>query len=139
MKTVSGEIRLRTKPDFDMLDITGQVSMFVAESGIKSGTVTVFVVGSTAAVSTVEFEPGMMKDIPASLEKIAPSGADYEHHKTWGCDNGKSHVRATLIGPGITVPVIGGKLPLGAWQQIVLMELDTKPRDRTVVLQVIGE
>lgn len=122
-----------------MVDITGDVAEAVAETKLKAGTVTVFVPGSTGAVSTIEYEEGLMKDMPLALERIAPSKIPYEHNKTWGCDNGRSHVRATLIGPSLTVPFVDGRLTLGTWQQIVFLELDTRARDRTLVLQVVGE
>ena len=123
----------------DIIDITGDVQDAVCGSKIKSGIAVVFVAGSTAAVSTVEFEPGLVKDIPRALEKIAPRNSDYEHHKTWGCDNGSSHVRSTLVGPSITLPFKDKKLILGTWQQICLLDFDTRARERDVVVQVMGD
>lgn len=139
MRVESREIKFSTLGDVQLLDITDRVQSAVDDCGIKEGTVTVFVYGSTGAVSTVEYEPGLLKDIPEALERIAPKGCDYHHHKTWGCDNGRSHVRATLIGPSLTVPITKGRLTLGEWQQIVFIELDTRPRDRKVILKMMGE
>lgn len=124
--------------DGDMADISREVQEFVSISGLSQGIVTVFSIGSTGAVSTVEYEPGLKKDIPRALERIAPSNMDYEHHKTWHDDNGRSHVRSTVIGTSLVIPFVEGKLVLGTWQQIVVMNLDTSPRKRAVVLQVMG-
>lgn len=139
MTVVTKNVSVKTKGNADMVNISGQVSDAVSESGLSKGVVTVFVPGATGAVSTVEYEPGLLKDIPRALEVIAPSDIEYEHHRTWGCDNGSSHVRATILGPSLTVPFVDGKLTLGTWQQIVLIDLDTKGRDRTLVLQIMGE
>lgn len=122
-----------------MVDITSRVASAVAESKLTDGTVTVFVPGSTGAVSAIEYEPGLQEDFPAALERIVPSNLDYEHNKTWGCDNGRSHVKATLLGPSLTVPFKKGQLTLGTWQQIVFIELDTRVRDRKLILQIMGE
>jgi secondary thiamine-phosphate synthase enzyme len=123
----------------DVIDITGEVSKIIERSKIKDGSVVVFVPGSTASVSTIEYEPNLVKDVKSHLEKIAPYGHDYEHHKTWGDDNGPAHVRSTIMGPSITVPFEDGKLMLGTWQQIAILDFDTRPRSREVVIQVIGE
>jgi secondary thiamine-phosphate synthase enzyme len=123
----------------DIRDITSEVGDAVSESKAENGVVTVFVVGSTGAVTTLEYEPGLLKDVPRALEAVAPSGIPYAHHNTWGDDNGKSHVRSALIGCSLTVPFTGGKLVLGTWQQVVLMNLDTSARKREVILQVMGE
>ncbi len=133
------EIKLETDGDGDIHDLTNSVSELVRKSSINSGTVTVFIPGSTAGISTIEYEPGLLKDIPTLLEKLIPSTIEYEHDKTWGDGNGFSHLRAMLIGPDLTVPFVGGKLTLGRWQQIVFLEFDNRPRSRTVVLQVIGD
>jgi secondary thiamine-phosphate synthase enzyme len=106
---------------------------------MASGIATVFVSGSTAAVTTLEFEPGLVKDFTRALDRISPKSIAYEHHKTWNDDNGRSHVKAGLLGPSLTVPFSEGRLALGTWQQVVLVEWDTRPRDRTVVIQVFGE
>ena len=123
----------------DMIDITEQTSNAIKESKLKDGIVTVFVSGSTAALTTIEYEPGLKQDFPKMLSRIAPREIEYEHQKMWHDGNGHSHVRASLIGPSLTVPFKEGDLMLGTWQQIVLLELDTKGRDRKVILQLIGE
>jgi len=130
---------LSTKGQGDARDLTEAVAAAVAASGIRSGVATVFVVGSTAAVTTIEFEPGAVSDFNALFERLAPRSAEYRHHLRWGDDNGSSHVRAALLGPSIGVPFMEGRLLLGTWQQIMLAEFDTRPRHRRVVIQVIGE
>ncbi|MFH0860895.1 MAG: secondary thiamine-phosphate synthase enzyme YjbQ [Candidatus Altiarchaeota archaeon] len=139
MKVVTRQIQLNTKPDLDIIDITCHVSDAVKGSKLRSGTVTIFVPGSTGSVSTMEYEPGLLKDIPRALEQFAPSGIDYAHHRTWGDDNGKSHVRATIMGPSLTVPFVDGKLTLGTWQQIVFLDFDTPSRSRNLIVQIMGE
>ncbi len=138
MSIFTKKINVKTKKD-EIVDITEEVKDAVKESKLKNGIATVFVVGSTAAISTMEYEPGLLKDIPKALERIAPSDIKYEHHETWHDNNGKSHVRATLIGPGIVIPFVDEKLTLGTWQQVVLMNLDTTDREREIVIQIIGE
>ncbi|PYQ81992.1 MAG: secondary thiamine-phosphate synthase enzyme [Acidobacteria bacterium] len=128
-----------TRGQGDAHDVTDVVSHIVADSRIASGTATVFIVGSTAAVTTIEFEPGAIADLNRLFEQIAPRDADYRHHLRWGDDNGSSHVRAALLGPSLTVPFADGKLLLGTWQQIIVLELDTRPRKREIVIQVVGE
>ncbi len=133
-------IELKTQGNCDIVDITDQVSSGVLKSGISTGAVTVFNIGSTAGVTTIEYEPGLVNyDINAALEKIAPTAGRYEHEKTWHDDNGHAHVRASLLGPSLTVPIIDAELTLGTWQQIVLIDFDTRPRTRTVICQIIGE
>ena len=132
-------IRLRTAGHTDIHDITPQVRRCVEASGLRDGQATIFVPGSTAGLTTVEFEPGLVKDLRSTFEQLAPEGADYAHHATWGDDNGSAHVRAALIGPSLTVPFLGGRLTLGTWQQIVLIHLDTRPRERELVVQMLGE
>ena len=139
MKIVSERISLKTKGEIDMVDITADVVGIVENRQIKNGTATVFVPGSTASVTTIEYEPGLLTDFPALLEKIAPRNAPYEHEKRWHDGNGHSHVRASLIGPSLTVPIKDGKLTLGTWQQLVLVELDTRSRSRELIVQIIGE
>jgi secondary thiamine-phosphate synthase enzyme len=129
----------KPKEDFYIKNITDDVSKAIKESKMKEGIVNIFVSGSTASVSTMEFEPNLVKDIEKAMEKIAPSDIEYEHHKTWGDENGKSHVRATIVGPSLTVPFKDGKLLLGTWQQIVLLDFDVPKRERKVVVQIIGE
>ena len=128
-----------TRGQGDAHDITDLVSSAVAESKCGAGVATVFVVGSTAAVTTIEFEPGAVADLNRLLEMIAPREADYRHHLRWSDDNGSSHVRAALLGPSLTVPFAQHTLLLGTWQQILLLELDTRPRKREVVVQIIGD
>jgi secondary thiamine-phosphate synthase enzyme len=123
----------------DARDLTRLVADAVARSDIASGIVTVFVVGSTAGITTIEFEPGAVHDLNALFESIAPRGGDYRHHLRWGDDNGSSHVRAALLGPSVTIPFSRSRLHLGTWQQIMLMEFDTGPREREVIVQIVGE
>ncbi len=139
MPVETKRIRVSTKPDIDIVDITEQVSQAVKESEIKNGSVTVFAVGSTASISTMEYEPNLEKDIKKMVERLVPSNMNYDHNKTWGDGNGKSHVRSTLLGPSITVPFEEKKLVLGRWQHIVLMDFDVPERDREIVVQIIGE
>jgi len=132
-------IRLKSKGETDIIDITGQASQAIEESRITNGIATIFVAGSTAAITTIEYEPGLKHDFPQMLSRAAPKEIEYEHDNTWHDGNGHSHVRASLIGPSLTVPIIEAELSLGTWQQIVLLEMDTRPRDRNVILQLIGE
>ena len=129
----------RTSGQGDTQDVTRQVSDAVARSGLEAGIATVFVVGSTAAVTTIEFEPGAVADFNRLFDQLAPRHAEYRHHLRWGDDNGSSHVRAALLGPSLTVPFVGRELTLGTWQQVVLVEFDTQARTREIVVQVIGE
>jgi len=139
MKVVSDTIKLQTEGEGDMIDMTSQLSNIVKESKIKNGTVTIFVLGSTAAVTTIEYESGLIHDFPVMLSRIVPKGIEYKHDNTWHDGNGHSHVRSSLIGPSITIPIIHGKLTLGTWQQVVLLEMDTRSRNRTVILQIMGQ
>ena len=132
-------IRISTKGQGDALDITGQVAGAVAASAAHAGVAALFVVGSTAGITTIEFEPGAIADLNGLFERLAPRSAEYRHHLRWGDDNGSSHVRAALLGPSLTVPFSDGALTLGTWQQIMLLEFDTRPREREVVVQIIGE
>lgn len=139
MSVSTSHITIRTGGESDIVDITGQVEEAIRADSISSGIVTVFVTGSTAAVTTIEYEPGLRKDFPGMLERIAPKSIEYEHDNTWHDGNGHSHVRASLVGPSLTVPFKEKRLMLGTWQQIVLVEMDTRPRERKIVLQIIGE
>jgi len=139
MKVVSERISLKTKGEVDMVDITAEVMGVVENRQIENGVATVFVPGSTAAVTTIEYEPGLLADFPSMLEKVAPRDVVYEHEKRWHDGNGHSHVRASLIGPSLAVPIKDGKLTLGTWQQLVLVELDTRSRSRELIVQIIGE
>jgi len=123
----------------DAKDLTEVVAAQVRRSGLRNGVVTVFVVGSTAVVTTIEFEPGAIADLNAVLEALAPRQGDYQHHLRWGDDNGSSHVRAALIGPSVSIPFADGELLLGTWQQIMLLECDTRPRRREIVVQILGD
>jgi secondary thiamine-phosphate synthase enzyme len=137
---VHGEqISLSTKGFSDIHDLTARVEQIVAKSGIRNGLVCVFAVGSTASVSTIEYEPALSEDFRDQLEKFAPHTMRTRHSETWGDDNGFSHIRATFMGPGLTVPVHDGALVLGTWQQIVLIDHDNRPRSRKLFVQVIGE
>jgi len=134
------KIKIKTGGNCDIVNITEQVSKVIAQSDITDGAVTLFNVGSTAGITTTEYEPGLVNyDIAAAFEKIAPQNARYEHEETWHDDNGHAHVRASLLGPSLSVPVVDGQLTLGTWQQIILVDFDTRPRTRTVICQIIGE
>ena len=132
-------LQLATKGQGDAWDITDKVGESVAMSGIRAGVATIFVVGSTAGITTIEFEPGAIADLNGLFERLAPRTAEYRHHLRWGDDNGSSHVRAALLGPSLTVPFVDAALTLGTWQQIMLLEFDTRPREREVIIQIIGE
>ncbi len=133
------EFVVRTRGHGDMHDLTAEVARIVAESGIQVGIVHVFNVGSTAAVGTIEFEPGLKKDLPELLDRLMPPSRDYGHEQTWHDGNGHSHLQATVLGPSLTVPVRGGRPVLGTWQQVFHLECDVHPRERTVVVTVLGE
>ncbi len=137
---VTKKIQVSTKGNSEVIDLTPQAVKAVAESGVSAGTATFFVIGSTAAITTTEYEPGLVNhDIKAAFEKIAPRNARYEHEETWHDDNGHSHVCASLLGPSLAVPIVDGKLTLGTWQQIILIDFDTRSRSRHVICQIIGE
>lgn len=137
VKTV--EIHLKTKGDGDIIDLTPSAEDAVSKSGINTGTVTVFVSGSTAGITTLEYEPGLKRDLPKLLEKLIPSNAVYHHDETWHDGNGFSHLRSAIVGTDLTVPFVSGELLLGQWQQIVFCEFDNRPRARKVIFQIIGE
>ncbi len=139
MTVKSNLIKIQSRCENDMIDLTEKISDFVKKSGISNGIVTVFVSGSTGSISTIEYEPGLIKDFPEMLNRIAPRDLDYGHEKMWHDGNGHSHVKASLVGPSLTVPFNDGKLCLGTWQQIVFVELDTRSRNRDLILQIIGE
>jgi len=134
----TGTISLTTKGFTDILDITDKVAGIVAKSGIQNGLVNVFCSGSTGGITTIEYESGVINDLKKAIEKIAPSNMPYEHDKRWGDGNGFSHVRAALMKPSLTIPLIKGKLTLGTWQQIVFMDFDNRGRDRKIVVQIMG-
>jgi secondary thiamine-phosphate synthase enzyme len=139
MALVTDAIAVSTRGDSHMIDLTPQVQEVVRRHRFREGQALVFVSGSTAGLTTVEFEPGLQKDLPAALERIAPRGIRYQHEETWHDDNGHAHVRASLLGPSLAVPFEDGRLLLGTWQQIVLVDFDTRPRQRDVVVQLSGE
>jgi secondary thiamine-phosphate synthase enzyme len=139
IRIVTDSITLSTRGDADIIDLTPQVAALVRRHEFKHGQALVFVSGSTAGVTTIEYEPGLLKDIPAAFEKIAPRGARYHHEDTWHDGNGHSHVRAALLGCSLAVPFKEGHLLLGTWQQIVLIDFDNRPRKREVVVQMTGE
>jgi len=133
------EIVISTKLHGEMHDLTSRVESVVTESKIMTGTVNISVVGSTAAISTIEFEPGLKRDLPELLDKMIPPSRSYGHEQAWHDGNGHSHLQATLLGPSVTLPVSGGKLVVGTWQQVFLVECDIKPRNREMVVTVCGE
>ena len=139
MSVLTKIITVSSNGENDMIDITRQTDESIKASGLQDGIVTIFVSGSTASITTIEYELGLKKDFPKMLARIAPSEIEYEHDNTWHDGNGHSHVRASLIGPSLTVPFKNKSLMLGTWQQIVLLEMDTRPRERKIVLQIIGE
>jgi len=136
---LSDTISLSTKGFCDIQDITSQVAGILSRAKIKNGTVTVFCPGSTGGVTTIEYESGVLEDLKKAIERIAPSNIDYAHDRRWGDGNGFSHVRAALLGPSLSVPVIHGELALGPWQQIVFIDFDNRSRQRKIVVQVMGE
>ena len=137
MAVITDYISLSTNGRRDVVDITPMIQDIISKNGVNAGIIVVFVPGSTAALTTIEYEPGLKKDIDLYLEKIFPYGADYHHHNTWHDDNGAAHLQAALIGPSISVPVVNGELTLGTWQQIVLIDCDTRPRKRRIVAQIV--
>lgn len=139
MKILTDKILLETKGAGDLIDITDRIAKLLKQTKLKTGQVTVFHIGSTAAITTFEFEPGMIKDMQELYEKIVPAKEHYHHDDTWGDANGFSHLRAALQGPSLTIPFENGRLLLGTWQQVVLAEFDNKPRNRQVAVQIIGE
>ena len=139
MNVVTKHITIRSKAEGEIIDITGSIVEAVAETDFEKGIVTVFVSGSTGALTTIEYEPGLVQDLPNVLGRIAPKNLSYEHEKRWHDGNGHSHVRASLIGPSLTVPFVDRRLTLGTWQQIVFIEFDIRGRTRTIVIQIMGE
>ena len=136
---VTKKMDLRTKGNCDIIDITGQVKQEVSGSGINSGTVTIFVAGSTGGITTIENEPGLLSDFQDMWERNIPRTIPYQHDRAWGDGNGHSHVRASLLGPSLVVPFTNKSLHLGTWQQIVLVDFDNRPRSRELVLQIMGD
>lgn len=139
MKIVTKTISVSTKGHTHILDLSEKLTACLRDEKLNNGNLTVFVSGSTAAVTTVEYEPGLLKDLPEAFEQIAPVGKRYYHDDTWHDGNGYAHVRASLLGPSLTVPFSHGQLMLGTWQQVVLIDFDNRPRKREIVVQIIGE
>ncbi|HEY5532920.1 MAG TPA: secondary thiamine-phosphate synthase enzyme YjbQ [Candidatus Anoxymicrobiaceae bacterium] len=139
MSVVTLRFSLKTNGNGEIVDITGSVSEAVRKSGVLSGIVTIFVPGSTAGLTTVEYEPGLVEDIDELFERLAPQNREYHHNLRWHDGNGHAHVRASLLGPSLTVPFTEGRLTLGIWQQIILIDFDNKSRSRELVCQVMGE
>lgn len=133
------KFHLRSQGHGDMQDITAAVNGLVESSGIKKGVAHVFCVGSTAAVGTIEFEPGLQRDFPEMLDRLIPPSREYGHEQAWHDGNGHSHLQATLLGPSLSVPLVDGKLLLGTWQQLIHLECDVRARERTVMVTIIGE
>ncbi|MGD0229619.1 MAG: secondary thiamine-phosphate synthase enzyme YjbQ [Syntrophorhabdales bacterium] len=139
MKIINERIRLRTQGSGDLVDITPDVARLLGASRLQTGNVLVFVIGSTAGITTLEYEPGLIADMKEFYQQTAPSGRHYYHDDTWGDANGFSHIRASFTGPSLTVPFEKGVLLMGTWQQVVLAEFDNRPRDREIVVQIMGE
>ncbi len=135
----TSRLQLKTRGNHDVIDITPQVAKAVKDSGLEAGIATAFVSGSTAGVTTIEYEPGLVADMEALFERVAPKNLEYRHDLRWADGNGHSHLRASLLGPSLTVPFAGRELLLGTWQQVVLIDFDIRPRSRELVLQVMGE
>jgi secondary thiamine-phosphate synthase enzyme len=138
MAAFTTTLTFESKGRGEMKDISADVQQVVSAGNINEGIVTIFVPGSTASITTIEYEPGLQKDFPLAMERIAPSDAHYDHDARWGDGNGRSHVRASVVGPGIVVPFKDKVLLLGTWQQIVLVDFDTRPRQRKVIVQLLG-
>jgi secondary thiamine-phosphate synthase enzyme len=139
MKIHTSELDLSSKGNGDVIDITGRVIIEIEKVGIKNGLVTVFVPGATAGVTTIEFEEGLVRDLKAAWDELVPRDRTYAHNLRWGDGNGHSHVRATMLGPSLSVPIASGQLILGTWQQIILVDFDNRPRNRRFICQIMGE
>src|SRR5512135_2330261 len=137
MRIATDRIRVDTKGNDDMVDLTPALVEALARQGLREGTASIFVVGSTAGVTTVEFEPGLKKDIPEALDRLAPKNRRYHHDDTWHDGNGHSHVRASIVGASLSIPFSRGQFTVGTWQQVVLIDFDNRPRTREIVLQFI--
>lgn len=139
MTIVNDSLSIETRGDSDMIDLTDRLTLLLQKHRLKNGHMIVFVPGSTAGITTIEYEPGLKKDFSLLMERLIPRNARYFHEETWNDGNGHSHVRASLLGPSITIPFGAGKLLLGTWQQIVLVDYDNRPRSRDLVIQFVGE
>jgi len=139
MTVVTKDITLQSRGNCDIIDITSQVAKHVEKSVINNGTVTLFIVGSTAGITTVEYEPNLLSDFKDMWDRVIPQNIPYEHNKTWGDGNGHSHVRASTLGASLTVPFVNKRLTLGTWQQIIFVDFDNRPRSRKIIIQILGE
>ena len=139
MTVVTKDITLQSKGDCDIINITSRVTDNVEESGVNSGIVALFVVGSTAGITTIEYEPNLLSDFKNMWDRVIPRNIPYEHDKTWGDGNGHSHVRASMLGASLIIPFVNKRLTLGTWQQIVLVDFDNRPRSRNIAVQILGE
>jgi secondary thiamine-phosphate synthase enzyme len=139
MPVITGSISLKTQGNIDVQDITRQLVRLVEQSGLKSGTLTAFCASSTSGLTTIEFEPGALADLKRMFEELVPSGREYAHNSTWDDGNGHSHMRASLLGPSLTIPFLEKTLTLGTWQQVIHVDFDIRPRQRELVVQMIGE
>lgn len=139
MPVITRSLTVSTHGNSDIIDITSKVQDILSSASPSDGIVTIFVPGSTASITTIEYEPGLAKDFPQAMERFAPANIRYEHDLKWGDGNGHSHVRASTVGPGLVIPFQDKHLMLGTWQQIILIDFDVKPRTRKVIVQVMGE
>ena len=139
MTVETKEITFQSRGNCDIIDITPQVAKNVEKSGINSGIVTLFIVGSTAGITTIEYEPNLLSDFKNMWDRVIPQNIPYEHNKTWGEGNGHSHVRASALGVSLVIPFVNKRLTLGTWQQIVFVDFDNRPRSRKITIQVLGE
>lgn len=135
----SERILVQTGGNCEIVDITDQVSHAIKQSGLRAGTVTIFISGSTAGITTVEYEPGLIADLQTAFERLLPQGHDYQHNRRWGDGNGHSHVRASLLGASMVIPFADARPMLGTWQQVVLIDFDNRPRTREIIVQIMGE
>jgi len=139
MKIVTSELPFKTTGQTDIINITREVQEEVLQSGVQDGSIMLFISGSTAALTTIEFESGVVNDLKKAIDRIAPRDIPYEHDRRWGDGNGFSHVRASLLGPSLSIPLMEGRLFLGTWQQVVLLDFDNRPRSRRVTVQIMGK
>ncbi len=139
MKIVTSELPFKTTGQTDIINITREVQEEVLQSGVQDGSIMLFISGSTAALTTIEFESGVVNDLKKAIDRIAPRDIPYEHDRRWGDGNGFSHVRASLLGPSLSIPLMEGRLFLGTWQQVVLLDFDNRPRSRKVTVQIMGK
>ena len=139
MTVITEDITLQSRGNCDIIDVSSEVAKKVEESGVNNGTVTLFIVGSTAGITTIEYEPRLLGDFENMWDRVIPQNIPYEHSKTWGDGNGHSHVRASMLGASLTIPFVNKRLTLGTWQQVVFVDFDNRPRSRRIVLQIMGE